>query len=312
MTRSCARPGCNQSAAATLSYDYAGRTAWLHRLSDEPHPMTHDLCERHAGTLIGAPGLAARRPPHHRPALPARHRQLSELEPPAERERRWGLGDVAIGLIPLYLGVLAVIVLWTNPPEDGATAETTPALLLGSSLFLWAFFLAVPLVSTRRKGNGPVADLGLRARPSDLPIGFGIGILAQIVLVWLIYLPLSWLIDTDEVSSDARDLTDNFSGGAIFILVFVVVIGAPIVEEIFFRGLVYRAIEKRNGPTWALWASALLFAVSHTQLIQFPALLMFGLLAGRIVQRTDRLGLAIAAHMGFNAWTVFALLALNW
>ena len=51
VTRSCARPGCSQSADATLSYDYANRTAWLHRLSTEPHPMMHDLCDRHASTL---------------------------------------------------------------------------------------------------------------------------------------------------------------------------------------------------------------------------------------------------------------------
>ena len=48
MTRQCARPGCSQPAVATLTYDYSGQAAWLDRLSPEPHPMTHDLCETHA------------------------------------------------------------------------------------------------------------------------------------------------------------------------------------------------------------------------------------------------------------------------
>ena len=51
MTRQCARPGCAQSAVATLTYDYSSQAAWLDRLSPEPHPMTHDLCHAHAERL---------------------------------------------------------------------------------------------------------------------------------------------------------------------------------------------------------------------------------------------------------------------
>jgi hypothetical protein len=51
MSRSCARPECNTQASATLTYDYANRSAWLERLSTEDHPMTHDLCDRHASSL---------------------------------------------------------------------------------------------------------------------------------------------------------------------------------------------------------------------------------------------------------------------
>jgi hypothetical protein len=32
----------------TLSYDYKGATVWLEPLALEGHPMTHDLCDRHA------------------------------------------------------------------------------------------------------------------------------------------------------------------------------------------------------------------------------------------------------------------------
>jgi hypothetical protein len=51
MSRSCARPGCSTQASATLTYDYGNRSAWLDRLAAEDHPMTHDLCDRHAGSL---------------------------------------------------------------------------------------------------------------------------------------------------------------------------------------------------------------------------------------------------------------------
>lgn len=51
MTRQCARPGCANSADATLGYDYAERVVWLVDLSDQPHPSTYDQCRRHADTL---------------------------------------------------------------------------------------------------------------------------------------------------------------------------------------------------------------------------------------------------------------------
>lgn len=51
MRRGCARPGCSQGADATLHYRYAARTVFLERLSDDAHPMTHDMCEMHADTI---------------------------------------------------------------------------------------------------------------------------------------------------------------------------------------------------------------------------------------------------------------------
>jgi hypothetical protein len=51
MGRHCAKPGCNTPGSATLAYDYANRVAWVDRLADEDHPMTHDLCDRHADRL---------------------------------------------------------------------------------------------------------------------------------------------------------------------------------------------------------------------------------------------------------------------
>jgi hypothetical protein len=51
MLRSCARPACAAPAIATLAYDYAGQAVWVDPLSVESHPMTHDLCGRHADRL---------------------------------------------------------------------------------------------------------------------------------------------------------------------------------------------------------------------------------------------------------------------
>ncbi len=57
-SRTCAKPGCNTSASATLTYDYASRTSWIERLNDEAHPMHYDLCAGHADSLRVPQGWA--------------------------------------------------------------------------------------------------------------------------------------------------------------------------------------------------------------------------------------------------------------
>lgn len=58
MSRHCARPGCNASAEATLTFDYDERTAWVELLAEEGHPMAYDLCEVHADRLSVPVGWA--------------------------------------------------------------------------------------------------------------------------------------------------------------------------------------------------------------------------------------------------------------
>lgn len=51
MARRCARPDCSQAASTTLAYEYETSTVELGPLSDEAHPMTHDMCEAHADRM---------------------------------------------------------------------------------------------------------------------------------------------------------------------------------------------------------------------------------------------------------------------
>lgn len=219
---------------------------------------------------------------------------------------RWGLGDVAVGLVPFVLGALTLL---------GGSEETDPSVgsLVAGSMLYWLFLIGVPVVATARKGNGAVADLGLRFRRHPEIGAFVLGAVLQAVVVWVLYLPFFWFsdVDADDVSNEARELVDSASGAGIAVLVVVVCIGAPIAEELFFRGLFLRAAERRFGVPVALVASTIVFGLGHLQGIQLPALLVFGAVAGLLTIRTGRLGPAIACHMGFNAWTLVQLLVID-
>lgn len=230
---------------------------------------------------------------------------------------RWGLGDVVVGWLLAQFGglLMASLVL-------GVTGKTKfDDLSLGwvalAQTGLWAGFFVVPLVATRLKGNGIVADLGLRVHWKDLPKGVVGGAVLQYAIAAVVLVPLYWLFNQslDDADNVAKELTDRADGAfGVTMLVLIVGIGAPIFEEIFYRGLLQRALLRRFQPRVAVTLTATAFGLSHVdnlvnEPLTVPGLIVFGLVVGVLALRTGRLGPSIAVHIGFNMTTVVALLA---
>jgi CAAX protease family protein len=235
------------------------------------------------------------------------------------RDVRWGLGDAAAGLgIANVAAVLIGAVILGLAGYAGDDPDTFPlALIAVLQVPLWAGYLGVPLYAANRKGNGVTRDFGLSMHARDVPVGIGAGLGTQFVAIPALYyavlFPLldlvGWDVDRD-LSADARELTNKATDVAgVVLLVVIVVVLAPIIEELFFRGLLMRALDRRWGPRWALWIQALVFGAVHLQLLQLPALVLFGLVAGWLAQRRKRLGASIWAHVAFNAGATTLLLA---
>lgn len=231
--------------------------------------------------------------------------------------RRWGLGDVALGFTIGLVGsqlVLGAILAATDRSVDEVD-ELPLSLVALAQVGLWVGLLGVPLVATRLKGNGLAVDLNLRGTWSDIWRGGGIGVALQLVALPLLYWPILELLDkrASELEGPAREMTDRADGSlGVILLVLIVGVGAPIVEEIFYRGLFLGALVKRGmRPAFAIAISATVFGISHGQLLQLPALVLFGLAAGVLAHRSGRLGPAITAHVAFNMVTVISLLVLG-
>jgi uncharacterized protein len=231
--------------------------------------------------------------------------------PEQSTDVRWGLGDAALGWVLAQIGgaIAAAIVLAIN--DDTTDFEDLSlAWVAVAQLGLWVGMLGVPLVASKLKGHGPVRDYGLRSEGWDAPLGFAAGLLTQLLLIPLLYGPIFWLTDLDssDLEDPARGLTDRATGSlGVIMLILIVGIGAPIVEEIFYRGLLQRSLERRFGVWPGILGSALLFGASHFQLLQLPALVLFGIVLGLLAQRTGRLAAPIAAHIVFNMTTVLFL-----
>jgi hypothetical protein len=176
---------------------------------------------------------------------------------------------------------------------------------------LWLALVGTPVVATQLKGRRSLRrDFGFTMRWSDVPLGLGLGLGLQIALgivLQLVY-PL-FGIDLDRVGESAEDLAERATGGLGVVLVLLIAaVGAPIVEELFYRGLFLRAVQRRFGDIASVVVPAVVFGLLHFQLFDLLALVLFGVAVGALVLRQGRLGMAIWAHVAFNLTALASLL----
>jgi membrane protease YdiL (CAAX protease family) len=227
-----------------------------------------------------------------------------DAEPTApDAEPRWGLPD-AVGSLAGFVAVsLLVSYLGARFLDIDPAGVAILALLAG-----WVVLGGWPLLAARRRGRGPRRDFRLSARPIDL----GLGVLAAVsVLVLGLIYAVVLLLTTGEVPPAA---VAEVAAGAdpvwLAVLAVLVAVGAPLVEEIHFRGLWWGALRRRGlGPWPTLVVTAVLFAVIHGELLRLPVLVVAGLAIGYVRMVTDRLGPAVVAHIAINTLGAIGLLA---
>ena len=82
---------------------------------------------------------------------------------------------------------------------------------------------------------------------------------------------------------------------------------APIIEEIFFRGIVFQKIGFNRNIQQGLLLSAILFAIIHFR-FDFLSLCLGGIILGILYYKTKQLATAIVCHFVYNAIVVGRLL----
>ncbi len=96
-----------------------------------------------------------------------------------------------------------------------------------------------------------------------------------------------------------------FQGGLIVELIIMGVL-IPVVEELIFRGLVYRRVRWYLGVMPAMILSALFFGTVHGNLLQGLYAFIIGLLLAYVYERFHSILAPIAVHAGANILSVIA------
>lgn len=226
---------------------------------------------------------------------------------------RWGLGDFALGLFVGYsLATLLAGVWFALSGEDEELGIAGQAL---TQIGLWTGMVGAVVLASKRKGAGRLdEDFGFRVGWSDVGVGLAVALATQLLLLPAIALLLRPLLGEPEVSGPVRDLLDQSQGPAYLGLLASVAVGAPIVEELFFRGLLLRSLQRRMPDAAAVAVSAVVFGLAHGSTLPAEAVVLviisltaFGAVLAFLALRTGRLGPGIVAHAVFNLFTVLYL-----
>ncbi len=144
------------------------------------------------------------------------------------------------------------------------------------------------------------------ARENKAVVVVGVAVLSGVVLGLLAHgyvLLLNWLPETHTFMADmARYAADNKE--QFWWQVLLTVGFAPVAEEYFFRGLLFRALDREWGGWRAMVGSASFFAIYHPPVSWLPVFLL-GLGSAWLFKRSGRLFPCVMLHMTYNAMVMF-------
>ncbi len=215
-------------------------------------------------------------------------------------------------------GIASLPVLAAFHAKPGAAG--TGVLTATVSADLTTIGVLVLWLSRRHPTWRAALGLGLgRTAARDAWVGFGGGLaiaLGANVLVAYVLNPL-FRAATGRAVRLPQQVSSHLSAGGKVALVTAAVVAAPMMEELFFRGCLFRSIRDRRGFALAALVSSIVFGLFHLEagpardvvLLQ-TALMFVGLGFAGVYERRGRLLASAVAHATFNMVTVVSLLAV--
>jgi membrane protease YdiL (CAAX protease family) len=188
------------------------------------------------------------------------------------------------------------------------------ALLVVSEAGLWTGLFGTCIITSRRYGTGNVrSDFRIRFRWLDLLIGF-VGAIVARCFAALVLVPFIHLVRSAGNADRALDSVTKLGVSGWTVLVVLSCVGAPLFEELFFRGLLQGQLVERCGPGIAIAVTAVVFGAAHIAndpgiagLLLALSVGAAGVVLGVVRHLTGRLGSSIATHALFNVTAVVAL-----
>lgn len=191
----------------------------------------------------------------------------------------------------VLMGIPAILI---DQPVNGDLSDAANAVVqLATALG----FLLVPVLIATRWGESSVGvalgRLGVR--------GFRPAALKWMLAAIGAYLVFAALYAGIFGSPHQEDIAESF--GAVPVQVLLIVIAAPVSEEVCFRGLVFGGLRTRLPRLAAALLSGLVFGGLHvfTGVSAVPPLIVFGVILALLYERTGSIVPGILLHMLNNS-----------
>ncbi len=208
----------------------------------------------------------------------------------------WGPG-VAVGGVLIALGVgivMGIPAAIVGHKDDG---DLTTFGNVGVQLATALGFLLVPMAIAARRGAASIGEilrrLGVRRfSPSALKW------MAAAVVVYLLFAAFYSLL---IVEPHQEDIAEGF--GTIPVQILLIVIAAPVSEEVCFRGMLFGGLRERLPRLASALIAGVVFGGLHalTGVSAVPPLIAFGFLLSLLYEKTGSIVPGIILHMLNNS-----------
>ncbi len=221
---------------------------------------------------------------------------------------------ITVGGVALLFAAL-LLAARVERPLIRANAEVALMLLLA---LIYAVFAGGIVVGLRRVRE-PARMLGLRWPTPSTAVLIVAGLVPWFTAEGIIAWTLGLIANHGRpLPSNTRELfVQRPHGlGVLILALLVTAVMAPVCEEVFFRGMLYRYL-RAHWPVWAaVLGSASLFGLAHfsglDRLALWPVFTFMGIVLALLYEWTGSLGNTILLHSLNNAiLTVLAFTALS-
>jgi len=225
---------------------------------------------------------------------------------------------------PAYVWLFGGLIVYMSAAFGASLAASAPWLTGGSTVGSVRYSAVVALghfgagaiagwIMCRLLNAGAGAS-GLKWQWRDVLVGLGAFVLiypivyaAQVGAVWS-YQYLNGSAPDAIAHTTLKQITSNSGDPWTWLVTFGAILGAPIVEEILYRGLLQSAVLRLTGGAWsAILITSIVFTAVHYTVVPphvLPVLFVLSLGLGVVLERTKRLGACIVVHAAYNTLNV--------
>ena len=220
--------------------------------------------------------------------------------PPAEEREggspRWPVWGpfVAIALgLAVSITIVSVIAAVIRS-AGGEVRDDDPWFTVFTTLAVDLCVVGATLAVARATARPAPWQFGLRRAPLGFAVGMAFIAAISVVVFSAVY---SSVVDTENKQRIVQDLGANTSTTLLVIGAVVVIVIAPLCEELFFRGFLFRVLRQRMGFWLAAGVDGVLFGLVHGSIAILPILAVLAIALCWVYERTGSIFPCIALHV---------------
>ncbi|NTU71700.1 MAG: CPBP family intramembrane metalloprotease [Coriobacteriia bacterium] len=219
--------------------------------------------------------------------------------------------------VALVLAVAGLAFLGGRVLRAVAKLDFEPAIgafiIVSTYVLVYGIQLGIIAFVASRRGVSFADSVALRAAPRLAGwIALSVGLAFILRLVALAYSGFmvwrGWLLPGWD-ANPLKYFPPGIAGGVAMVLIIVVM--APVVEEMVFRGVFLPALSARVREAWAIAISSAVFSAMHLNMFGFLPVLFVGVSLAVLRLRSKSLWAPIACHAAFNGIGIAAVFLLK-